>query len=44
MYYCAHCIWGYWSLLPRFPVNCAIWCVLDHIFRDLSLKKIYINI
>ena len=34
----------YWSILPRFLVNCAIWCVLEHIFRDLSLTKIYINI
>ena len=44
MYYCAHYVYGYCSILPRFLVNCAIWCVLEHIFRDLSLKKIYINI
>ena len=24
--------------------NGAIWCVLEHIFRELSLKKIYINL
>ena len=30
-------------ILPRFLVNCATWCVLEHIFRELSLKKIYIN-
>ena len=28
----------------RFLVNCATWCVLEHIFRELSLKKIYINL
>ena len=29
---------------PKIFFNCAIWCVLEQIFRDLSLKKIYINI
>ena len=29
---------------PRFLVNCAIWCVLKHIFREHSLKKIYIKL
>ena len=38
MYYCAHYIYGYWSIFPRFLVNCAPWCVLEHIFRELSLK------
>ena len=28
----------------RCLVNCATWCVLEHIFRELSLKKIYINL
>ena len=28
----------------RFLVNCATWCVLEHIFRELSLNKIYINL
>ena len=28
----------------RFLVNCATWCVMEHIFRELSLKKIYINL
>ena len=44
MYYCAHYIEGYWSILLRFLVNCAIWCILEHILSELSLKKIYINI
>ena len=44
MYYCAHYIYGYLSILPRFIVNCATWCVLEHIFRGFSLKKIYINV
>ena len=30
-------------ILPRFLVNYATWRVLKHIFRELSLKKIYIN-
>ena len=32
---------GVYGILPRILVNCAIWCVLENIFRDLSLKKIY---
>ena len=44
MYYCAHYIQGYWSILTKFLVNCATWCVLEHIFRELSLKNIYINL
>ena len=28
----------------RFLVICATWCVLEHIFSELSLKKIYINL
>ena len=35
MYYCAHYICQLRNL---------IWCVLEHIFRELSLKKIYINL
>ena len=31
-------------MLPRFIVNCATWCVLEHIFRELSCKKIYIKL
>ena len=27
-------------ILPRFLVTCAIWCVLEYSFRELSLKKI----
>ena len=27
-------------VLPRFLVTCAIWCVLEYSFRELSLKKI----
>ena len=34
----------YWSIFPRFLVNCATWCVLEHILPELSLKKIYINL
>ena len=34
----------YWSILPRFLVNGATWCVLEHILRELSLKKIYISL
>ena len=30
--------------VPRFLVTCATWCVLEHIFRERSLKKIYINL
>ena len=29
---------------PKFLLNCATWCVLEQIFRELSLKKIYINL
>ena len=25
--------------IPRFLVICATWCVLEYIFRELSLKK-----
>ena len=32
---------GYWSIFPRFLINCAIWCVLEHISREISLR-IYI--
>ena len=28
-------------ILPRFLVNCASYCVLAYIFRELSLEKIY---
>ena len=28
----------------RFLVKCATWCVLGHIFSELSLKKIDINL
>ena len=31
-------------ILPKFLVNCAIWCVLEYIFCELSLKKIYKNL
>ena len=27
-------------ILPTFLVTCAIWCVLEYSFRELSLKKI----
>ena len=27
-------------ILPRFLVTCAIWCVLEYSFGELSLKKI----
>ena len=35
---------GDWSILPKLLVNCATCCVLEHIFRELSLKKIYISL
>ena len=35
---------GYWNILQRFLVNCAIWCVLGYIFLELSLKNMYILI
>ena len=47
MYYCTHYI-GILEHTPqimRLHVNSAIWCVnLEHIFRELSHKKMYIHI
>ena len=44
MYYCGkplRTILGVLQhILPRFLVTCAIWCVLEYSFRELSLKKI----
>ena len=39
MYYCALSL-GVLALLSRFLVTCAIWCVLEYRFREISLKKI----
>ena len=39
MYYCALSL-GVLQHTPRFLVTCAIWCVLEYSFRELSLKKI----
>ena len=39
-----HFIKGYWSILPRMFVYYAFWFVLEYIFRELSLRKIYMNI
>ena len=39
MYYCALSL-GNCSILPRILVTCAIWCILEYSFRELSLKKI----
>ena len=44
MYYCPLSLGVYWRILPRFLVTCAIWCVLEYIFHELSLKIIYIII
>ena len=40
MYYCALSLGVLQYILPRFLVTCAIWCVLEYSFRELSLKKI----
>ena len=40
MYYCALSLGVLQHILPRFLVTCAIWCVLEYSFRELSLKKI----
>ena len=37
----------YLGVLEHTPQICCQlcnWCVLEHIFRELSLKKIYINL
>ena len=44
MYYCAHYIWGIGAYSPDLFGNCAILCDLEHIFRELFLKKVYKNI
>ena len=41
MYYFALSL-GVLEHIPRFHVTCAIWRVLEYIFRKLSLKKINI--
>ena len=41
MYYCALSFGVLQHILPRFLVTCAIWCVLEYRFRELSLKKYY---
>ena len=41
MYYCALSLGVLQHILPRFLVTCAIWCVLEYSFRELSLKIIY---
>ena len=38
MYYCALSLGVLQHILPRFLVTCAIWCVLEYSFRELSLK------
>ena len=38
MYYCALSLEVLQHILPRFLVTCAIWCVLEYSFRELSLK------
>ena len=40
MYYCALSSGVLQHLLPRFLVTCAICCVLEYSFCELSLKKI----
>ena len=40
MYYWALSLGVLQHLLSRFPVTCAIWCVLEYSFSELSLKKI----
>ena len=41
MYYCALSLGVLQHILPRFLVTCAIWCVLEYSFRELSLN--YLN-
>ena len=40
MYNCALSLGVLLHVLPRFLVTCAIWCVLEYSFREISLKKI----
>ena len=40
MYYCALSLGVLQHILHKFIVTCAIWCVLEYSFRELSLKNI----
>ena len=43
MYYCELFLGVLQHIIPKFLVTCAIWCVLEYSFRELSLKKILYN-
>ena len=40
MYYCGLSLGVLQHILPRFLVTCAIWCVLEYSFRELSLNSL----